>query len=336
MSLKKYKASYARKKRLSFLQNVAKLSAMKLTECGSPTLPNTGYAEIARRIRALRPDITGGVKDVLAAFVDQKEEAKRLERVFTKAKQARVQAKVSQGSYAAFYETEAWRRVRYEALRRHGGMCCLCGATAHQGAVLHVDHIKPRSLFPQLELDVDNLQVLCADCNLGKSNLDDTDWRDPLDVEVAKVMRHFDLSLKALRFGLSSVERGEWKRLEDEIGDKAAPREVMAVGREIRDSVDVWLMADGGTLEVSSDEEDYSVSDRNRDFLSWRLRRNGEGSGSEKWKTIEQRCIRSALQRLQRQKDTREAFKFFAEQLESWMAEEIGKSMTKEAHDAVR
>ncbi len=34
--------------------------------------------------------------------------------------------------------------------------------------IINVDHIKPRHTFPELELDPDNLQVLCADCNLGK------------------------------------------------------------------------------------------------------------------------------------------------------------------------
>jgi len=42
---------------------------------------------------------------------------------------------------------------------------------------MHVDHIRPRSKSPSLELDPDNLQVLCKACNLGKSNLDDTDFR---------------------------------------------------------------------------------------------------------------------------------------------------------------
>ena len=72
-----------------------------------------------------------------------------------------------------FYRTREWREARYQALRTHGTSCQCCGA---QGKV-HVDHIKPRSLFPDLELNPSNLQVLCEDCNIGKSNKDSTDWR---------------------------------------------------------------------------------------------------------------------------------------------------------------
>ena len=43
---------------------------------------------------------------------------------------------------------------------------------------IHVDHIKPRKLFPHLALDVNNLQILCHECNHGKGNWDQTDWRD--------------------------------------------------------------------------------------------------------------------------------------------------------------
>jgi hypothetical protein len=70
-----------------------------------------------------------------------------------------------------------WRQVRFEALRLSNGACCLCGARAKDGAVLHVDHIKPKSLHPELAFDADNLQVLCADCNLGKGNRSDDDFR---------------------------------------------------------------------------------------------------------------------------------------------------------------
>lgn len=78
---------------------------------------------------------------------------------------------------ATFYTTETWVKVRYEALRRSNKCCALCGSGASKGSPLHVDHIKPRSRYPELALSLENLQVLCGPCNMGKSNEDETDWR---------------------------------------------------------------------------------------------------------------------------------------------------------------
>lgn len=88
-----------------------------------------------------------------------------------------VAVKLMMEPASEFYFSEEWRRVRYLALRKNGGCCQLCGARGTPSVPIHVDHIKPRSKYPMLALSVENLQVLCADCNVGKSNLDETDWR---------------------------------------------------------------------------------------------------------------------------------------------------------------
>jgi hypothetical protein len=58
--------------------------------------------------------------------------------------------------------------MRADILRRDSYRCVKCGATAQQGAELHIDHIRPVSLggttIPE------NLQTLCAPCNRGKGN----------------------------------------------------------------------------------------------------------------------------------------------------------------------
>lgn len=66
-----------------------------------------------------------------------------------------------------------WTRIRYQALRDSGGRCMACGSRNE----LHVDHIKPVSKYPHLAFSIDNLQVLCKACNIGKSNLFEDDWR---------------------------------------------------------------------------------------------------------------------------------------------------------------
>ena len=77
----------------------------------------------------------------------------------------------------AFLSTFQWRKVRMEALKKYGPRCMCCGATPATGAVMNVDHIKPRKKWPSLALDINNLQILCHDCNHGKGNWDQTDWR---------------------------------------------------------------------------------------------------------------------------------------------------------------
>lgn len=73
-----------------------------------------------------------------------------------------------------FYRTKAWIELRYKVLVKYGRVCQCCGQI---GGQIHVDHIKPRSKYPELELEINNLQVLCERCNIGKSNKDVTDWR---------------------------------------------------------------------------------------------------------------------------------------------------------------
>jgi len=79
----------------------------------------------------------------------------------------------------AFLKSFAWRRLRMEALKERGATCECCGARPPD-VVLHVDHIRPRKKYPELALELSNLQVLCHECNHGKGNWDETDWRSSL------------------------------------------------------------------------------------------------------------------------------------------------------------
>ncbi len=79
---------------------------------------------------------------------------------------------------STFYESRQWRELRYEALLKYGRKCSCCGIEAGMNIPLHVDHIKPRTKYPDLALDINNLQILCESCNLGKGAWDETDFRE--------------------------------------------------------------------------------------------------------------------------------------------------------------
>jgi hypothetical protein len=92
-----------------------------------------------------------------------------------------------------FLSTYEWRKVRMLALKKYGARCQCCGATPASGAIMNVDHIKPRKLFPELALEVNNLQILCHECNHGKGNWDMTDWRP--DQEYQDSIQNFVIQL---------------------------------------------------------------------------------------------------------------------------------------------
>jgi 5-methylcytosine-specific restriction endonuclease McrA len=84
-----------------------------------------------------------------------------------------------------FYNSWEWRTLRLEVIKEYGRACQCCGAapgmkTASGDPVrICVDHIKPLSKFWEMRLDRSNLQILCDECNQGKGNWDQTDFRKP-------------------------------------------------------------------------------------------------------------------------------------------------------------
>ena len=58
--------------------------------------------------------------------------------------------------------------LRYNILKRDGFKCCICGATANDGAKLEVDHIVPISKGGKTVPE--NLRTLCQACNSGKKD----------------------------------------------------------------------------------------------------------------------------------------------------------------------
>jgi 5-methylcytosine-specific restriction endonuclease McrA len=59
-------------------------------------------------------------------------------------------------------------KLRAKVMKRDNFTCQHCGKTVEDGVKLEIDHIIPVSLGGTNKMD--NLQVLCMECNRGKSN----------------------------------------------------------------------------------------------------------------------------------------------------------------------
>ncbi len=74
------------------------------------------------------------------------------------------------GSQQDFLYSPEWREMRRMVIGMYGSQCMKCKKTPKRARDVHVDHIKARTRFPELKLDLGNLQVLCCRCNKAKGN----------------------------------------------------------------------------------------------------------------------------------------------------------------------
>lgn len=81
-------------------------------------------------------------------------------------------------------ERDVDKTVRFEILQRDGGRCQICGRSAPEGVILHVDHKIPRDWGGSNEEE--NLWTLCSTCNEGKRNF----FANVTDERVRQAMRH--------------------------------------------------------------------------------------------------------------------------------------------------
>ncbi|HCV03918.1 MAG TPA: hypothetical protein DG048_14820 [Pseudoalteromonas sp.] len=77
----------------------------------------------------------------------------------------------------SFYKSKRWLALRFKVLAHFGANCMCCPRGVDNGTTINVDHIYPRSKYPELEYVIENLQVLCDKCNQGKLNIEIVDFR---------------------------------------------------------------------------------------------------------------------------------------------------------------
>ena len=100
----------------------------------------------------------------------RKEESFNLDNIFAcleSVSRSRLDKKTYEG-LAAVERGEVSDSLRYDIMNRDEFRCVICGASAKEGAHLHVDHIIP--IAKGGKSVPSNLRTLCERCNIGKSD----------------------------------------------------------------------------------------------------------------------------------------------------------------------
>jgi len=64
-----------------------------------------------------------------------------------------------------FYISTAWRKLRVAVLQRSNYLCANCLRHKRITLATEIHHIKPLEAYPELALDINNLEALCWRCH---------------------------------------------------------------------------------------------------------------------------------------------------------------------------
>lgn len=96
----------------------------------------------------------------------------RLRRVKYRTKQLALERKERLDETHQFYSSPEWNLIRKQIIKESGRVCAECNKYIRSNEDVTVDHIRPRSKYPHLALEKQNLRVLCRSCNASKGDRD--------------------------------------------------------------------------------------------------------------------------------------------------------------------
>lgn len=62
----------------------------------------------------------------------------------------------------------SFKKFKEELFQEFDGKCCYCGVKAYSPKMVDIEHFKPKSLYPDLANDYENLLITCRECNIYK------------------------------------------------------------------------------------------------------------------------------------------------------------------------
>jgi len=114
---------------------------------------------------------------------------------------------------AALEKSNYKHRDNKEALRKStSGKCMYCEAKIEHVGHFHVEHIKPKKKFPELEFVWENLGISCPCCNENKGDKynEETPFINPYDENPEDHLDFFDFYI----YSKNGSERGKYTELE--------------------------------------------------------------------------------------------------------------------------
>lgn len=180
-----------------FLRFIEYSAGVKVAAMKRHLIADKAFVELSK-IKEFQPYINYGSScGTLYAFYNDFKDKPLLKEFFEfrKSKESNVERikqykKISGSSYHKFYESKEWIKLSALVKKIYGRKCMKCLCTK---SIMHTDHIVPRSVDVNKELDINNLQVLCERCNTEKSNLNWNDYRT--DIDLLKLKAHLDKSV---------------------------------------------------------------------------------------------------------------------------------------------
>ncbi len=82
-----------------------------------------------------------------------------------------------------WYGKGSWKRARMQALNRDHWLCQECLRQGRVRTAKEVHHLKPLELYPELGLELSNLESLCRECHEATKEKKGVGRADPREKE---------------------------------------------------------------------------------------------------------------------------------------------------------
>ncbi|MFC1938609.1 HNH endonuclease [Chloroflexota bacterium] len=110
---------------------------------------------------------------VIDGIILSRPRKERMESVKARVLELAQERKIRIEEQRQFYTSAEWNNIRKLVIEEGGRVCVLCHKYIENEKDITVDHKKPRSKYPELQLSRDNLRILCRSCTSKKG---DREW----------------------------------------------------------------------------------------------------------------------------------------------------------------